>query len=102
VAAFFQAKNAHDIDGMLATFTSDAVVRDEGENMEMRGTDALRQWLEGTIAQYKLHAEVTEVAKRDGKTVVTALVSGDFPGSPIEFYYHLRLEGDKIAEMTIN
>jgi|SRR5438477_6204921 len=100
-AAFFEAKNAHDVDAMLECFADDAVVLDEGENMEMRGADAIRRWLEGTIAAYKLAVEVTDVAERDGETVATALVSGDFPGSPIEFYYHLRLDGDKIAQMAI-
>jgi ketosteroid isomerase-like protein len=101
-AAFFQAKNSHDVDTMLACFTAGAVVRDEGENMEMRGAESIRKWLEGTIAAYKLTVEVTGVMEQGGETVVTALVSGDFPGSPIEFYYHLRLDGDKIAQMTIN
>jgi hypothetical protein len=44
---------------------------------------------------------VTDVAEADGKTVVTGLVSGTFPGSPVRLRFHFTIEGDKIARLEI-
>ena len=101
LTAFFRAKNYHDVNAMLETFTPDAVVHDEGESRELRGVEQIKAWLEGTVAAYKLSVEVTGAVEQEGEIVVTTLVSGDFPGSPIEFYYHTRLKDGKIAEMAI-
>jgi len=101
IATYFSAKSEHDTDATLACFTPTAVVFDEGENMEMNGHEAIRKWLEGPIASYKLTTEVTDTREQGGETVVTALVSGNFPGSPIEFYYHFQLKDGKIDRLAI-
>lgn len=102
IAAYVAAKNAHDTAGMLATFAPDAVVHDVGDGEELRGTGAISSWIERTTSTYRVSLEVTDVAEQDGETVVTALVSGDFPGSPIPFHYHFSLTDDRIAELTIH
>jgi hypothetical protein len=51
--------------------------------------------------KYKPHAEVTDVAESDEKTVVTADVSGSFPGSPVQLRYNFKLKGDKIFALLI-
>jgi hypothetical protein len=38
----------------------------------------------------------------DGKTVVTAKVSGNFPGSPLNLDHVFELHGDKIASLEIH
>lgn len=101
IAAYFQAKNNHDTEATLASFTPDATVVDEGESKVLEGHGAIREWLEGPIASYNLTNEVTNSVERDGETIVTALVSGDFPGSPIEFDYAFHLKGDKIDRLVI-
>ena len=98
LAAYFSAKNRHDIDAMLAPFSARAVVTDEGQ--ERRGAAAIRQWMEETTRKYNPTAEVLEVAATDGETVVTALVSGTFPGSPAQVHFAFTLEAGKIAHLT--
>jgi hypothetical protein len=44
---------------------------------------------------------VTDVAEAGGKTVVTAEVSGSFPGSPVQLRYNFTLKGEKIAALLI-
>jgi hypothetical protein len=62
-------------------FWPDAIVRDEGKTIE--GLDAISAWLTETGKKYAHSVEPLTIAERDGKVIVTAKVSGAFPGSPI-------------------
>jgi ketosteroid isomerase-like protein len=97
LAAYFAAKNRHDIDAMLAPFAAHAVVKDEGQ--ERRGLAAIRQWMEETTRKYRPTFEVTDIAEADGATVVTGLVSGTFPGSPAVLHFAFTLDDGKIAHL---
>ena len=98
LSAYFAAKNRHDIDAMLAPFSGRAVVEDEGRAMQ--GLPAIRAWMEETTRKYRATYEVTDVAEAAGKTVVTALVSGTFAGSPATLRFAFVLEGGKIVHLT--
>jgi hypothetical protein len=39
--------------------------------------------------------------EKDGKTVVTSHLAGNFPGSPVDLRFFSRLEGEKIASLEI-
>jgi ketosteroid isomerase-like protein len=101
ISSYFSAKNDQDTKAILECFTSDATIIDAGENNEMSGLLAIQEWLEGPVADYQLKTEVTESTEMDGQTIVIALVSGNFPGSPIEFSYHFRLKDGKIIRLEI-
>jgi ketosteroid isomerase-like protein len=98
IADYFQAANAHNSDAVVAAFAEDALVTDE--NREHRGA-AIREWSDKVNEKYKPHAEVTDVAEANDKTVITADVSGSFPGSPVQLRYNFTLKGDKIAALLI-
>lgn len=98
IAAFFQAHNTRETDDFNALFTSDALVTDEGH--EYRGT-AIKGWIDRATAEYKPNAEVTDLTQVDDKIVVTAQVSGTFPGSPIQLRYNFTLKDDRIAALAI-
>lgn len=99
IEEYYQAKNRHDTTAMLACFAASAVVHDEGE--ELRGTDAIAGWIEKTTSKYRVTVEATGVKEHNGEVIVTAQVSGNFDGSPIELYYHFVVENDKIASLAI-
>ncbi len=99
LAAYFNAKNRHDIDAMLAPFAEDATVKDEGQ--ERQGRDAIREWMEETTRKYGVTVEVGDVAEAGGKTVVIGLVSGNFPGSPARLRYAFTLEHGTIRHLEI-
>lgn len=99
LAAYFAAKNRHDIDGMLLPFSDTATVHDEGE--EMRGPAEIRAWMEESTRKYRVTADVQNV-DRDGEAYrVEALVSGSFPGSPAMLNYRFGLSDDRITHLEI-
>ena len=99
ISGFFRAQNSGNTEGFLDLFTEDAVVSDESHSH--RG-EAIRTWMDAAIANFRpLHAEVVDVVSGDGSTVVTARVSGTFPGSPIQLRYRFTLRDGRIAAVTI-
>lgn len=99
LAAYFDAKNAHDIDGMLAAFAEDAKVRDEGH--EMIGRAAIRNWMDETTRKYRVTVKPLGVKRENQNEVVTAQVSGTFPGSPVELNYRFTIANAKIVGLAI-
>ena len=96
---YFAAANAHDPDRVAACFAADAVVHDEG--IDIRGRDAIRAWAEKTSLKYHHRTDPSAVEEVADRTVVTARVAGDFPGSPIGLRYRFRLAGAQIAGLEI-
>ncbi|MFA6155843.1 nuclear transport factor 2 family protein [Mesorhizobium sp.] len=96
---YFAAKNRHDIDGMLAPFSADARVRDEGETHQ--GPAAIRGWMEATTRRYRVAVEVAEATDTGGVWRVAGIVSGNFPGSPATLHYVFTLTGDHITRLEI-
>jgi hypothetical protein len=99
ISAYLKAKNEHDIDAMLVPFDEDATVKDEGR--EHHGRSAIRSWLEDVTRKYGVTLEVRDVTDADGTTVVSGLVSGNFPGSPALLEYTFTLSGPTIARLEI-
>ena len=99
IRSYFEATNAHQADAVAALFTSDALVHDEAA--DHRGREAIRDWAEGTYRKYGV-ALTPLGAESDGEaTVVTADVSGTFPGSPIRLPFRFVTDGDLISELRI-
>lgn len=97
---WFDAANQKDRKAMLACFSSDASVRDEGQDLV--GAAAIQAWIEETGQRYQPSYEVLQVATRDGITIVTSRVSGPFPGSPVELDFHFTLRDGKISRLAIS
>lgn len=99
IAAYFTASNKHDVDATLAPFSATATVTDEGR--QRSGLAAIREWIEETMTKYRHTSTVLAVAQEGGHTVVTARVSGAFPGSPIDIRYSFTLKDQKIVRLDI-
>jgi ketosteroid isomerase-like protein len=89
---YYAAQNAHDIDAMVACFTPDATVHDEGRTIV--GSDAIRAWKEETSAKYHVTAEPLESRTEGGQTIVVTKVTGTFDGSPAILTYRFGLAAD--------
>jgi ketosteroid isomerase-like protein len=98
IDSYFQAANSHDTAGVIAAFSHDAIVTDEGH--DYRGP-AIKEWSDKVNEAYRPHAEVTDVAAAPDAVLVTAQVSGTFPGSPVQLRYRFTLKDDKIAALLI-
>ncbi|HML94952.1 MAG TPA: nuclear transport factor 2 family protein [Thermodesulfobacteriota bacterium] len=97
---FFAAHNAHDADATLLYFAPGATVGDEGENIA--GHAAIRSWLERTSAKYSAAVEPLDYRTENGRTVVVARVSGNFPGSPVNLAFRFALDdGGLIKSLEI-
>jgi ketosteroid isomerase-like protein len=99
ISTYFEAKNAHDADGVAALFTADGRVHDERH--DHRGREAIRSWAEQTFLHYRMTQTPTQANEEAGATVVTAQVSGTFPGSPIELAFRFVVESNQIKELKI-
>ncbi|MFI6265440.1 nuclear transport factor 2 family protein [Micromonospora sp. NPDC051006] len=77
IRRYFELAGQPDKDAYFALFADDAVVEDEGKTY--RGIEEIRVWRrEVPLVSY----EITDVRDTPEGTVVTATITGDFPGSP--------------------
>ena len=98
VAAYFTA-DTQDGQAVSQCFTEHAVVKDEGHTY--KGRAAIKQWKADASAKYEYTSEPFACEEKDGKTVVTSHLVGNFPGSPVDLRFFFELEGDKIASLEI-
>ena len=98
IAAYFTADKAGG-EAVSQCFTENAVVKDEGHTH--KGRAAIKEWKTDASAKYKYTCEPLACEEKDGKTVVTCHLVGDFPGSPVDLRFFFKLEGDKIAWLEV-
>lgn len=99
LADYFAAESGNDPEALARCFIERAVVRDEGRTIE--GVTAIGRWMEEAKRKYQHTTTPFAVVRRDGKTVVTAKVSGNFPNSSVNLEHVFEIEGDKITSLEI-
>jgi SnoaL-like domain len=99
IALYIAAENSGDVGALAECFAENAMVRDENQTIE--GLDAIKKWKAETKKKYQHTIEALAVADKDGKTIVTNRLSGNFPGSPIELEFVFGLDGNKISSLEI-
>ena len=98
IALYFAADKG-DGEAIAQFFTKDAVVKDEGRTYT--GLVAIKQWRVEVSTKYTYTSQPFAAEQKDGKTIVTSRLTGDFPGSPIVLRFSFRLERSKIATLEI-
>ena len=99
IEIFMSSENTHDLEALADCVAAHATVRDEGRTMQ--GLKAIKTWRLETGKKYRHTVEPVAVTARDGKTVVSTKLTGEFPGSPITLDFVFTLEGGKIAALDI-
>src|SRR4029077_2661486 len=99
IAAFVQTKNDRDTDAVGAWLAHDAVVHDEGN--KTTGLTAITKWSDEGFKKYQYTIDPTGIAKGDKETILTATLTGNFPGSPGSLDFHFTIKNDKIGGLTI-
>ena len=99
IAIYIAAENSGDAAALAECFAENAVVRDEGKTIE--GLAAIKQWKAETKKKYQHTVEPLASTQKNGKTIVTNRLTGNFPGSPIELEFVFTLDGNKIASLEI-
>ena len=98
VATYFIADKGNS-EGVSQCFTENAVVKDEGHTYN--GRAAIKKWKADASAKYQYTSEPFACEQKDGMTVVTSRLSGNFPGSPLDLRFFFELAGDRIASLEI-
>ena len=99
IAAYIAAENENDLEALGRCFAEDATVQDEGRTFQ--GLPAIQEWKAETKRKYQHTVEPLASVQKDGSTIVTVRVAGNFPGSPIDLQFVFRLEAGKIAALEI-
>ncbi len=99
IAEYFTAANSGDADRVAACFAEDAVVRDEGHVRQ--GRAAILDWAAEVRRKYRFHAEILSIEEASDRTLVTAHLTGDFPGNPLDLRYRFKLAGGEIVSLDI-
>ncbi|WAC48290.1 nuclear transport factor 2 family protein [Asticcacaulis sp. SL142] len=100
IADYVDANARLDAGGMLKSFATDAVVKDEGGTHQ--GHAEILTWLKSaTIASEAIFTPDT-VRDEEGRCVVSGLTSGNFKGSPLRFTFQFTIENDLITALEIS
>jgi hypothetical protein len=103
VAAYVEATNAFNLEGLLALFADDALVNDQLR--DYWGKLAIRQWAAQDIIAQRLTMEVTAVIEHYGNVIVTANVRGKFDMAglpdPLVYAFYFTPHGDRIVQLII-
>ena len=100
VRRYFELDADRDVDAILALFSEDATVVDEGK--QRHGTLEIRAWQTGDASRYTYATDVLEtVALAPNRRVVTGRLTGNFPGGVAELKWDFTVAGDRIARLVI-
>ena len=100
VAEYLRADGARDTDAVVATFTPDAEVLDEGQTYH--GHDGVRAWRVGPAAAFDYTVTVLDaVARGDDCFVIDVRLDGDFPGGTARVAFRLTLRDGLIAKFEV-
>ena len=96
---YVKIENSGEVEALSGCFALDATVHDEGHTY--RGLAAIKKWKAATKKKYTHTIHPLEIARSDGKTVLKAGLTGNFPGSPITVEFRFVLESGKITSLEI-
>jgi hypothetical protein len=92
-------QNNFDSAAYAACFSGTAVVFDEGKTH--RGRKEIAQWIQEANQKYRATMEPVDFGENGTESLLTANVSGNFPGSPIVMTYHLQIADELIQSLKI-
>lgn len=99
IADYVEANARLDVDGMLAAFAADAVVKDEAR--EHNGHAEIKPWIQSATIAARAIFTPTSWRETDGAVIVEGTTAGDFPGSPLPFAFRFQLSGGAISALEI-
>jgi len=100
IKRYLRADAGDDEDLFSACFAADAEVRDEGRTL--RGLNAIIAWRREAKQKYAHRVEPLTASQEGDKVLLTARLTGNFPGSPVELTYSFVLRADRIVSLEIH
>ena len=99
IKTFMTALDAREVDQVLATLTTDAVVTDEGH--DYKGHDEIGAWVATAAAEYTYTTAFTGATSTEAGVDVGQHLEGDFPGGVVDLHYRFTLDGASISRLVI-
>jgi hypothetical protein len=100
VSRYFELDADRDVDAIVALFTDDATVVDEGQTY--RGTAEIRAWRLGPASKYEYSTAVLgREALGTDRYVVTGRLTGNFPGGTVDLKFDFTVAGGLISRLAI-
>jgi len=100
IRRYFELDAHRDIEWIVALFSDDAIVVDEGQTRH--GIEEIRAWQVGPASKYTYTTEVTDtVALAADRYVVTGRLAGNFPGGSAELKWDFTVAGGRISRLVI-
>lgn len=99
VANYYAAEASGDYAALAQCFAENGWIRDEGHTHS--GRTAIAQWMAAAKEKYHHETEPALVGIHNGRIVVSARVTGQFPGSPVTLDQVFVLAGGQILSLEI-
>lgn len=100
VTRYFALDADRDIDAIVALFTADATVLDEGQTY--RGTTEIHGWQTGAASKYTYSTTILDTESLPtGNYRVKARLDGNFPGETVELKFDFALAAGHISKLEI-
>jgi hypothetical protein len=103
VAAFVEATNSFELEGLLATFAEDALVNDQLR--DYWGKPAIKEWAQRDIINVRLTMNVTQVINHYGNFIVTANADGNYDKrglpDPLVLAFYFTAQSGLIVQLII-
>jgi hypothetical protein len=100
VDRYFDLAARRDVEAIVALFTDDATVTDEGETR--RGIDAIRAWQTGPVARYEYTTTIADSEALGGDQYRVAVrLEGNFPGGIVDLNYDFAVDGNRVSRLRI-
>ncbi len=96
---YVKVENSGDTEALSTCFAADATVRDEDHTYV--GLDAIKKWKADTKKRYNHTIHPLAISHSKGKTILTARLTGNFPGSPVTLQFNFAIEAGKIVALQI-
>jgi hypothetical protein len=99
IAAYYHASDVFDSTLLADCFTADALLYDEDE--EFLGPEVISGHILKANREAKVTVDIMRFVEDNADLVVTAMLQGEFEGSPLPLDFHFTLEDGKIKTLNI-
>ncbi|MGC5743499.1 nuclear transport factor 2 family protein [Chryseobacterium sp. NFX27] len=97
ISKLVKAQTQFDSHAYADCFTDTAVVFDEGKTHT--GKTEIQNWIDAANKEYKITMKPLDYIEKDN--ILSAEISGTFPGSPLILKYNFELSGGLIESLKI-
>lgn len=97
ISELVKAQNVFDSEAYANCFTENAQVFDEGKTHN--GKAEIEQWIDKSNKDYR--ATMEPVAYDEKENILSAKISGSFPGSPLVLKFHFKIDEGKIQHLQV-